>query len=430
MPFNEQIERYARLKSALVDFASQRYHAKIAEKLGADPTDPALSFEEDDIIRIVDDIIFGTDDEMGLAVLERFIREGPKLDSEERRTISNWRDAVIGVFRLDQCEGLVVEAHNLVDDLDYRVAASVDSRQVRRLLGSGGYLFSRIVPMDGFWVLSGLQNVFTRSQEMLAHGMAAEVAQKSPRMFFRNPRNLERAWEAEREQHHRFREMFGAPWVLGTPEVIEEKWRDFMRAKLAPEAASRVSEMCRLSPDTRSSGTVGMIHYAEEGLLFLEDFGCFLDALQDPSRLALGNNARVVMDYLEAPGVSPVVFDLAFEERPEQLNRMLAVLLDRPGFDWGADREACLRRHNPDFLDEPRLPGTLPLDHKLIEGLRHLHEQRRGRAAGPAPARRTDYRAAEPRPIRPPAPPSRKAKEKARRKRKAAAKMRKKGRKR
>jgi len=256
------------------------------------------------------------------------------------------------------------------------------------------------------------------------------VAERSPKMFFRNPRNLERAWEAEREQHRRFREMFGAPWVVGTPEVIEEKWRDFMRAKLAPEAASRVSEMCRLSPDVRSHRTVGMIHYAKEGLLFLEEFGGFLDALQDPSRLAPGNNAHIVMGYLESPGVSPVVFDLAFEERPEQLNRMLAVLLDRPGFDWGVDREACLRRHNPDFLDEPRLPGTLPLDHKLIEGLQHLHEQRRGRTGGPAPARRTDHRAAEPRPIRSPAPPSRKAKEKARRKRKAAAKMRKKGRKR
>lgn len=430
--YSEQIERYARLKSALVNFASQQYHAKIAEKLGADPADSVLPVDEEDLIRVVDDIIFGSDDESGLTVLERFVLEGPDLDPVERMTISNWRDAVIGVFRLGTCEGLVVEAHNLVDDLDYRIAASVDSRHVRRMLGSGGYLFSRIVPMDGFWVLSGLQNAFTRAQEMMAYGMAAEVAQKSPRMFFRNPRNLEQAREAEREQHRRFREMFGAPWVVGTPEVIEEQWRNFMQAKLDPEIASRISEMCRLSPDIRSNRTVGMIHYAEEGLLFLEEFGCFLDALQDPSRLALGDNALIVLGYLESPGVAPVVFDLAFEECPEQLNRMLAVLFNRPGFDWSTGREACFRKHNPEFLEETRLPGTLPLDHKLVEGLRSLHEWRRRSESGSTmpPAHHSDRWDTEPPPLRPPAPPSRKAKEKAKRKRKAAAKMRKRGRKR
>jgi hypothetical protein len=72
---------------------------------------------------------------------------------------------------------------------------------------------------------------------------------------------------------------------------------------------------------------------------------------------------------------------LAAKERPHQLNQLIAHLLDHPGFDWERDGQACLKEHNPEFLEKPRLPSILPMNDDLVDGLRYLKALDAERAA-------------------------------------------------
>jgi len=82
-----------------------------------------------------------------------------------------------------------------------------------------------------------------------------------------------------------------------------------------------------------------------------------------------------VHGYLTDQGVAPVIFELVWRQRPAQLNALLGALLDQPDFEWDSMGDACLREHNPMFLDEPRYPGIMPLNSKQVEGFRYLREQ-------------------------------------------------------
>jgi hypothetical protein len=130
----------------------------------------------------------------------------------------------------------------------------------------------------------------------------------------------------------------------------------------------------RLPQPLQEASTVGMIQDPSEGMYFLEDFGIFLDALGDPSLAEMRDIREVLLGYMENPGVSPAIFGLAAKERPSQLNEMLAHLLDHPGFEWERDGQACLEKHNPEFVESPRLPSTLLMNDDLADGLRFMKE--------------------------------------------------------
>ena len=51
------------------------------------------------------------------------------------------------------------------------------------------------------------------SEHRVAYGLAAEMAQSAPRLLFRNPDNVNKAYEIEKERHEQFVEHFGAPWI-------------------------------------------------------------------------------------------------------------------------------------------------------------------------------------------------------------------------
>jgi hypothetical protein len=223
------------------------------------------------------------------------------------------------------------------------------------------------------WVLSGGQRVIPRQQKRLAFGMAAEFAQGQPSLYFRNPKNLEKARALDRKQCVRFVEMFSAHWIVGAPDEVERRWREFItREQPNPEAVRRLAETPVLPRHVRRAKTAGLIADPEEGIYFLADFGVFLDALHDPRTAVKRATRKVVLGYLEEDSISPAVFDLVARTRPGPLNAMLAVALERPGFEWSRDRETLLAERNPEFLTAQRYPTSLPLSAELVDGLRYV----------------------------------------------------------
>lgn len=206
--------------------------------------------------------------------------------------------------------------------------------------------------------------------------MAATLAMSHPGLFFRNPCHLERGRAQDREQHERFLEMFGAHWVVGTPQVIEKRWFELMIEGVPEEHRAKTEGILRaqdLPQELKEAETVGMISDPDEGLSFFKDFGRFLSALHDPELVRTREVREVVFGYLEGEGCVPTIFSLLSRLRPVQLDAMLAVLLERPGFTWSTDGEALLRERNPAFFGTPRYPTKIPMGKELADGLRYLN---------------------------------------------------------
>ena len=371
---SEFLDRYAALKLQLVNYVIENHHEALefqADRL----VDEFSTLTDHDMTLAVDAAIYETRFSDGDHILDRFVAEHDDLCDEDVNLLLSWRDWLVGVFRVTSSDGPVVDSINLIDDLEYRLVATNNSPETRRALKRSGFIISRIVPVGYGWMISGEQRLLARNEEMLAYGLAAELAQKSPRLFFRNPANLALAREHVRDEYERFLEEFGAPWIMGTWDVIQDRWRKFTFAKAHEEFKSRGEQELRLPAELRDAETVGMIFDPDGGMFFLADFGLFLAALNDPARVKEPTIHSTVNGYLTDPGVSPVIFELVWRRHSAKLNTLLGCLLGQPDFDWARMGEGCLRKHNPLFLDEPRYPGLLPLNSQQVEGLRYMQEQ-------------------------------------------------------
>jgi hypothetical protein len=362
------VERVARrcsaLKRRLVEFTCNRFGDDISSRFGSDRA-PEM---------VIDDFIHTTRLTDGRHLLELFVDENDDLSSDEAALVMGWQDCFLGVFRVEKAGRHLHEATNLVDDLPYMLLATGTDPKLRSLLRAGAFIASRVVPVKDWWMLSGVQQTLGADHSLMAHGMAAHLAMNSPRLFFRNPRNLERAREQERGRHERFIKQFGDAWLIGAPVEIEEQWRQFM-TPTAPQGKERDSsfEIEPLPPEIREAETVGMISPPEEGIIFLRDFDVFLAALENPKLARSGKTREVLLGYLEEGSCSPSIFPLAAQLRQEQLDAMMSELLEMQEFSWLRDGEALLRARNPEYLDTHQYPSTLPMNQALANGLQYLN---------------------------------------------------------
>lgn len=371
---DEFLERCAALKQQLVDDVIENHREAVEIQLRRQ-ADRDTKMSDLSMLHAIDAAIHETRFSNGDHLLERFVANHGDLSKQDVSLVLSWRDWIVGVFRVTGGDGRVVDSINLVDDLEYRLVATNDSLETRRALRRGGFIVSRIVPVEDCWMISGDQRILDADDEVFAFGLAAELAQDSPGLFFRNPANLAQAREHLRDEYERFLFEFGAPWVMGTWDVIQDCWRKFTFAKAVEEFKSLGEQSISLPAELRDAETVGMIFDPDGGVFFLAEFALFLAALNDPASVKKPTFHAVVYGYLTEPGVSPIIFELAWRQQPEQLNALLGCLLGRPEFDWARMGEDCLREYNPSFLDEPRYPGVLPLNSKQVEGLRSLHEE-------------------------------------------------------
>lgn len=335
-------------------------------------------------------------------VIGSFLSDHPKLSDEERELVAPWKERLVGVFLVVSCQGIVIEAHNLVDDLPYRLVAFGQSQEEQPQ--PGDHIIGRATPLLDVWVLTGTQSVMGGADPIFVMGLAAELAREFPLAFYRNPRHLERGWEMLAEQHRLFLEFFGHPWIAGSPAEVEERYRSFLAEKrplldvTASEEqqaeqraiAQKASESYRLPEQLRSAESLGLFSHPRTGLLLLPDFVALLDAFTHPDPEHAASIRTVVRTYLTSSSIPPEVLESVAAARPAEASAALALALDQPGFDWARDSPACLRRFKPEFYRHPPLPPILPLSAEMRQGLALLRalERRTGGRMRPRKARK------------------------------------------
>ncbi len=343
---------------------------------------PVAEGEERDPDEIIERFIGSYRFEDGRSVHEAFVARFPLLDDEDRRIVLGWKDTIEGIFEIVQHAGDHLELLNLVDELTYIVRSNQGAaglKQAPRV----GFLLGRVCPLGDEWLMSGEHRVLKphMADELLA--MAAQLALKVPRLFFRNPSHLERGWEQQRKMYEDFVDHFGTDEVLVRGTELQAIMDGFMTSQqervrdeaeregkaLDPALVGAAPVRMPVPRELSLEREVAVLHHPRWGQGFYLGYGEVRRAFIDPKRALRRGGSHAVRSYLEDADLDPLPLLLLGNRHPDAASQLFASILGRPGFDWERDGEALLREYKGDHYENP-LPRVVPLPERQVAAMR------------------------------------------------------------
>ncbi len=370
------MERSGDLKRELLQFSRQpRYDSAFRDVVSTRGPDVTIA-SEDQLINVLDYFVLQHRLRNGQTVVEQFVTARPDLPEPERDMLLGWRDVVEGIFEVRRLDGDALVTENLLDERTYRVRSNMGA-QVFRPLRRGSFLGARLVPVGDGWLVSGSCHPIEKRGREAVYAAAAELAMRQPRLVFRNPDKLDRAWELQRADRDRFVRFFGTDMVSIPGAALTDRMNEYyafsrreVLAKLsgtgkASRCANQPFSGCEYPPALVESETVAVVYDETEGLSFFGGFEEFEQAFTDPSALNKRRYRQRVLDYLDDDTVSPLPFRRLAARDPGRASRVLGRVLGKRGFDWRRDGEALMRQRKASFFEQPPLPRVLPFGDRL-----------------------------------------------------------------
>jgi hypothetical protein len=375
----ELVARSADLKRELTEYAqgpdqAQALQDFIAERFEGETPDDDQSTNAIDVFVLQHQLADGR------TPVEHFVAAHPELSDAEQKMLLRWREVVEGVFAIQRRDTDALLLDSLIDELMYRVRANTGPNPFAKLK-EGSFLLARLVPVQDEWLLSGACSTFTRSQRDLVYRVAAELAEATPPLVFRNPANVARAWEQQGKEREEFIAFFGSDLVVLPGAQVDERMRAYANyqvyevrdaeGKTVAERAKRVyGAMPPLPEPDLPEGigareTVGVVFDEVDGLKFLPDFGLVQETFANPDLAADDRHREAVRSYLDDATISPRVLQRLAEPDPERASRVMGQLLGQPDFSWEQEGEAMLQRAKASYFERPVMPGIVPLSEEL-----------------------------------------------------------------
>jgi hypothetical protein len=380
---DDLLDRAAERKAELVAFAwhmpwiSKRLVKELHRQFG-DPIDT----DEMHLINAIDQFVLQERLPDGRTVVEHFVAAHRELDELDREMLLGWHDVVEGIFEVVANTDSSVDAVNVIDQLRYRLHAT-SGPSVIAAARSGAFLLARAVPLGDAWMLSGAQMIMPKSDRKQLLQVAAEMATSRPRLVFRNPELLARAWELQHWERDRFVEFFGADLVVLAGTELQPRWDGYWAWRLRqrpPQAAPTTTKQrgrqpvqplarWELPPELCDADTIGIVYDEAEGLTFLPDFGQLQAVFDDPGQALDKAHRQVVQHYLRDDTVSALPFRRLAAGCPEGATLVFRRLLSKPSFLWERDGESLLRKYKPASFATPPLPCVTVLGDELARAL-------------------------------------------------------------
>lgn len=355
---DDLLDRAADLKGELVEFAQGPRFARRLDALLFDAVDRQGYPDEATIVRTIDYFALQHRLSNGSTVVERFVAQRrPKLSDDEREMVLGWRDVVEGCFEVRRLDGAVVELHNLLDDVVYRVRSNI-GRGAFAKLRKGMFVLCRIVPVHpaiDVWLISGHLNVFPKSAVREIAPAAARELTDHPEVLRRNPAMLQRAWDVQAEHRAEFIAQVGSDLVVLPPVEAQETVREHYRrvrdrtlAKVDGKAAKRATktgpapeDIGRFSDELLDADSVALIYDEVEGLNIFRDFGRLDTLFADPVLARDRTNLARLREWLHDESVTPLALRRLVQRHPDGADPVFRALLRKPGFSWSRDGKVC-----------------------------------------------------------------------------------------
>ncbi|HCF30394.1 MAG TPA: hypothetical protein DEV81_25070 [Cyanobacteria bacterium UBA11049] len=414
------LERSHALKQDLIDFVLDA-EGELAQTL---ETYAALKLRRGSGDNTQQDLIidsFVTEGRVGdSSPLELFIQSHPELSESDRQLLDRWHDSFIALFAITKNLPDGFELMNWLTAKHYIVKPN-NPRTLQEMsrFKEGEILLTRISPVtDTYWTFSGPYTQMGKlGKPKLAVAIGNFKDNYKNNLYSDAPELLEEAWQSVEQYHQEFVNFFGSDEITLPGYQLNKKIAELQEimtekrlqaagidpskslAEVAQEAgvgeeeiqaaaeefgadSKVVSQLLNnkngsskmvmpkvdLPPELKKAEQVTTLSHPRWGQMFLPTYTQFKTLLEAQDWQNIEGAEKLIRYYLENSTINAFVWQKLAQQYPNQLEKMLQTMLERPNFQLNRDLEALLQEFNKPI--EPDLPeiASVPLHlHNLFQ---------------------------------------------------------------
>ena len=353
--------------------------------------------------------------------IDIFLQSYPDLSAEKRDIVNNFRRSFAGLFVVKKINDDGFELSNWLTDKQYTVKINEPEQQQLKRGKEGEILLARIAPVfEFYWMFSSPVTLMGRlGKPKLAVAIGNFKKNYKNYLYGDAPELLEEAWLSVEKYHQRFIDFFGSDEVTYSGYQLEQKLSELQEqvtesrleaagidsskslkemaqnADISDEDMAEVAEgmgveakaiskvldsnksvkmvmpKVELPAHLKKAEEVTTLSFPRWGQVFLTNYTQFKSLLLDDNVSEQINADKLVREYLESPEIKACVWHRLSKEYPEQLEKLLQQVLNRPEFNLERDYVDLLKEFNKNLsLELPEVASVpLHLDNLFQEAL-------------------------------------------------------------
>jgi hypothetical protein len=238
------------------------------------------------------------------------------ITDEQRTTLRSWYERHSAYFQVVAVREPFVDVVNLLNEHSYTVRVEEEAKRFQE----GGLLFGSVVPWDGLWYWSGVQQAFGTVTSDTLRRIRKEFPLKAPHIVYRYCEPLaEKAREMVRTHYQQFVDYYGKDLIqYPDSSAMAEDMRTFFRHQqevtiqsLPPADRQKytraaLAQPVALPPEflTMKNG-VGVYFNSAEGQELMEGFNAIVNGLQKQGEHLTEDEAESLRAFLYSDAISP-----------------------------------------------------------------------------------------------------------------------------
>jgi Protein of unknown function (DUF3843) len=238
------------------------------------------------------------------------------ITDEQRASLRGWYERHAAYFHVVAVREPFLELVNLLNEQSYTVRVEVEAKRFQE----GGLLFGSLVPWDGTWYWSGVQQAFGTVTNDMIQRIRKEFPLKAPHIVYRYSEPLAaKAREIVSKHYQQFVAYYGKDLVrYPDSRSMAEDMRKFYRyqneaiVKDLPPAdrqkynRSDLSQPLALPPELlKMKNGVGIYFNPAEGQELMEGFNAIVSGLQKQGEQVTDDEAESLRALLYSDAISP-----------------------------------------------------------------------------------------------------------------------------
>ncbi|AFY55236.1 hypothetical protein Riv7116_2733 [Rivularia sp. PCC 7116] len=351
-------------------------------------------------------------------LVDIFLESHPDLSPEQSDIVNGWERSFAGLFAANKISDDGCFLRNWLTDKQYLVKIDEKEQQQLKRAKEGEILLARIVPInDSSWMFSSPITLMGRlGKPKLAVAIGNFKNNYKNNLYGDAPELLEEAWLSVEKYHQNFVEFFDSDEVTLPGYQLEQKLSELQEqvqeSRLAAagiDSSKSLKEMAQdadvsdeemtgvaeemgveskvlsqvldsnksvkmvtpkveLPTHLKKAEAVTVLSFPRWGQIFLTNYTQFKNLLADNNIEEQTNSAKLVQEYLESPEIKACIWQRLSEEYPQQLEKLLQQVLNRPDFNLETDYVDLLKEFNKNLNVELPEIASVPLHlHNLFQ---------------------------------------------------------------
>jgi len=322
-----------------------------------------------------DEFIFRATRLNGKTPIELFMERQNDMSELQKIRLLRWdTETFCGTFMINETEFPFINTIDIPTDKSYRLTATLP--ETLRSLKCGDLIFSRIIPWDDHWLLSGIQRIYhgVGNDQQLVSKLKLQ-AQRKP--IYRpgdsqSPR-IQEGFKVQEAQHKAWMDLYGQEELIfedglelgAAMNRFHRYWRDEIpfddtgmsrsehyRQRLGqppPEVKFPLPDYMLEAKDT------AVVFDRQHGFAFYIGYGLFLSAFEQQGSLT-DEQVQRVWDYLIDESTDYWLFQRIQKRFPERTEYVFREVLKDKYFQIDRDFDAVLRKFKGQAMRRPPRP--------------------------------------------------------------------------